>query len=272
LWRWLTDWNVLEFKGPTVSARVGDLDSLAELGLGVHRRLNEQRSGGRRPLVDRPAVSFWYLAPRLGRRFLRDAATLLGPLEQLGEGVWRTAVLRRPLLLVSARVLPVDRESAPLHALAGEEGEARAALAQVLEENLDLWPRYGGWISMLDPVLGKEIDHMARVRNRQMKLDLKPVIEVFGPKAVLESVGPEQLLEELGPEQFLRELGPERLVEAVGRERLVELLGPERLVELLGRERLLAGLSPDELLANLTPQQRREFERRFRGGKSGDRS
>src|SRR4051794_28854680 len=44
LWRWLTPWNVLEFKGPTVSARVDHLDSLVELGLGIHRRLNEERT------------------------------------------------------------------------------------------------------------------------------------------------------------------------------------------------------------------------------------
>src|SRR3954451_16406733 len=41
LWRWLASWNVLEFKGPRVSARLEDLDALAELGLGIHRRLNE---------------------------------------------------------------------------------------------------------------------------------------------------------------------------------------------------------------------------------------
>ena len=44
LWRWLTGWNVLEFKGPTVSARVDDLDALVELGLGVHRHLNEEQA------------------------------------------------------------------------------------------------------------------------------------------------------------------------------------------------------------------------------------
>jgi hypothetical protein len=43
LWRWLTAWNVLEFKGPTVSPRLGDLDLLIELGLGIHRRLNDER-------------------------------------------------------------------------------------------------------------------------------------------------------------------------------------------------------------------------------------
>ena len=48
LWHGLTTWNVLEFKGPTVSRREEDLDLLAEGGLGVHRRFNEARARGGR--------------------------------------------------------------------------------------------------------------------------------------------------------------------------------------------------------------------------------
>src|SRR5437879_4899721 len=43
LWRHLTTWNIVEFKGPTVSARVRDIDWLVEVGLGIDRRLNEQQ-------------------------------------------------------------------------------------------------------------------------------------------------------------------------------------------------------------------------------------
>src|ERR1700730_4821371 len=50
LWRHLTAWNVLEFKGPTVSPRRGDLELLLELGLGIDRRLRQEHAGqhGRR--------------------------------------------------------------------------------------------------------------------------------------------------------------------------------------------------------------------------------
>src|SRR5207244_4086958 len=43
LWRHLTVWNILEFKGPTVTARRRDLALLVELGLGIDRRLNDER-------------------------------------------------------------------------------------------------------------------------------------------------------------------------------------------------------------------------------------
>src|SRR6516164_2757100 len=71
LWRWLTLWNILEFKGPTASARVADLDNLVELALGIHRNLNEEQRRRRQPLVPRHDVSLWYVANHLGRRFRR---------------------------------------------------------------------------------------------------------------------------------------------------------------------------------------------------------
>jgi hypothetical protein len=79
LWRHLTTWNILEFKGPTVSPRGGDVELLVELGLGIDRRLQagHTKEGQRR--LDPAEVSFWYLANRLGRRFLRAAERKLGP-------------------------------------------------------------------------------------------------------------------------------------------------------------------------------------------------
>src|SRR5229473_245681 len=51
LWRHLTTWNILEFKGPTVSPRREDVELLVELGLGIDRRLRAERAEqGRRPL------------------------------------------------------------------------------------------------------------------------------------------------------------------------------------------------------------------------------
>src|SRR5471030_2554383 len=58
LWKHLTRWNVLEFKGRSESARVNDVDLLVEVGLGIHRRLQEQEPNSK---IGRVHVSFWYL-------------------------------------------------------------------------------------------------------------------------------------------------------------------------------------------------------------------
>ncbi len=97
LWRWLTEWNVLEYKGPTVAPRPRDLLLLVELGLGIDRRLNVgRRKRGASPLPE-SEVSFWYLANRLGPRFLEEAEHRLGSLTG-SDGLWRANVLGFPCL------------------------------------------------------------------------------------------------------------------------------------------------------------------------------
>src|SRR4051812_33782629 len=43
LWSNLSEWNTLEFKGPTDSAEEDDLDLLLHVGTGIGYRLNEER-------------------------------------------------------------------------------------------------------------------------------------------------------------------------------------------------------------------------------------
>src|SRR5262249_18222971 len=155
---WLTPWNVLEYKGKTVSARVADLDSLVELGLGVHRRLNELEVKEGRPEVDRQGMSWWYLARHLGWRFLRDAAALLGQeLEELAPGVWRARLPERALLLVSGDELEVNRDSLPLHVLGGVPEAARPTVAQLLRAEPELARAYGGWLALYEPIIWQEV-------------------------------------------------------------------------------------------------------------------
>ncbi len=109
LWKHLTSWNVLEYKGPTASARHGDLELLVELGLGIHRRLREKQMTSPAPATF--DVSFWYLTHHLGRRFLRQAEQMLGSIEQFGPGIWRCKLLGHLIFLVSAEELPVEVDS-----------------------------------------------------------------------------------------------------------------------------------------------------------------
>jgi hypothetical protein len=103
LWRWLTPWNVLEYKGPTVSPRFAELHDLLELGLGIHRRLNELQGKARLPEVGYPEMSLWYLVNHVGRRFLTRVRQYLPELTPVTAGLWRGQVFSHPVLLVRRR-------------------------------------------------------------------------------------------------------------------------------------------------------------------------
>src|SRR5437660_12389467 len=62
IWRHLTPWNVFEFKGPSDTTELRDLDLLLEVGLGIDRKLREEQRKQRQPLGERGEVSWWYLA------------------------------------------------------------------------------------------------------------------------------------------------------------------------------------------------------------------
>ena len=128
LWRNLTEWNIIEFKGQTVSARAADLPLLVELGLGIHRRLNEKRKRVGVPLRAPREASLWYVANELGERFLREAEDFLGTLAPITSGVWQCRVLRHLVFLVSSVAAPVERDTAPLHLVANESRSAKREL------------------------------------------------------------------------------------------------------------------------------------------------
>jgi hypothetical protein len=250
LWRDLTTWNVLEFKGPTVSPRLRDLDLLIELGLGVDRRLNEERARQRQQPLTPQEVSFWYLANRLGRRFLRDAGPRLGLLERHAEGVWRGTVLQRPVFLVSTVGLPVEEDALPLHVLGREPPEIKLSVARFVAEQPRLWRRYAEWLLAFNEEIRKEILAMARTSRKGPEFDLAwifrdpQVRELLGEEkfkrlgeSFIEAFGPEEILKAAGPEQVLKAVGgPEQVLKAVG--------GPEQVVRQLGVDGILAGLSP----------------------------
>jgi hypothetical protein len=152
LWRHLTSWNILEFKGPTVSPRRGDIELLIELGLGIDRRLRVDYAARGQVRLPSEDVSFWYLANHLGRRFVRAAERTLGGLEALGSGLWRSRVLGRLVMLVSSIELPVEADSLPLHVVGIEPAATERQVAQLVVERPVLQQRYGGWLATLHPI------------------------------------------------------------------------------------------------------------------------
>ena len=211
LWHHLTTWNILEFKGRTVSARVHDLDLLVELGLGIARRLNEERARQRERAVAPAEVSFWYITNHFGRRFLREAGDVLGPIAEASPGIWRCQVMRRSLFLVDGRTVPVDRESVPLH-LAGEESPViESALARVIVDEPGFWELYGPLLGVLHPNIIEEANRMATSKRKSRGLDLRPFINYVGLEKFLEAIELRELMTTVGPKRVVKEMGVEWL-------------------------------------------------------------
>ncbi len=211
LWRNLTPWNVLEFKGPTVSPRPGDLESLIELGLGINRRLNEERAGQGLSLLDPSDVSFWYLANRLGRSILRDFRRTVGELEVIGPGVWRCVVLRRLIFLVSGRDLPIEEDSLPLHIIGSESPETERAVAEFVASRPELRHEYGGMLATLHPEAWKEVETMPRVKRKAFDFDINALVELVGVKRVVDAIGAENVIKEVGLKRVIDEVGIDAL-------------------------------------------------------------
>ncbi len=131
LWRHLTTWNVLEYKGPTEDAQRAHLHDLIEVGLGIHRRLNEERRARNEPMLEWSETSFWYLAERPGERFLREVREGLHGLEIVEEGVWRATILGHPVFVVRNCDVAVTADSLPLHVLSERPPEVAHTIGEV---------------------------------------------------------------------------------------------------------------------------------------------
>jgi hypothetical protein len=224
LWRRLTTWNVLEYKGPTVSPRQDELHDLIELGLGIHRRLNELEAKKEQPvLVDYPEVSFWYLVNHIGRRFLQEVPTYLPGIQQEAGGIWRAVVFSHPVFLVSVQELEVEHDSLPLHVLSGVPDEQKGTVTEVLRAEPALWPNYGGWLASREKAIWEEIRLMAAQQEQEIVFDVGPLadylvetdglkrfIEAVGIKQAVRAVGARRVLEAVGPAQFLADVSPEQ--------------------------------------------------------------
>jgi hypothetical protein len=225
LWRHLTPSNVVEYKGQTVSARVADLALLVELGLGIHRRLNEERRQESRPAHPPSETSFWYVANELGRRFLRDAPDILGALEPVTAGMWRCQVLGHLVFLVSSVATPVERDTTPLHLLAKEPLETERELVGVIVNEPGLWEMYAPYLSSFHKHLWEEAKRMARSKKKTIEdyIDLKPLIETVGVEAMVKAAGVEKVVEAVGIDEVIQVIGLDKLVAHLTPKQLREL-------------------------------------------------
>jgi hypothetical protein len=211
LWRHLTTWNVLEFKGPTVTPPRGHLESLVEVGLGIDRQLRTQRATGQR-LLPAEEVSFWYVANHLGRRFLREANRLLRDVEPLGAGLWRSSVLGRLIFLVSSIDLPVEADSLPLHIVGIEPLDTERAVAELVATRPELQKLYGGWVAALHAHAWKEIETMARRAGKDLNIDLEAAVNAMGIDRVAATVGLKRMMEHFGTKRVIDEIGLDKIL------------------------------------------------------------
>ena len=203
LWRFLTTWNILEFKGPTVAPRQRDLNRLVELGFGIDRRLNAERSRQGKPVISEEEVSFWYLTNRLGEQFLRTAGRRLAPLEECADGLWRCRVMGYSLMLVSAVDLVVDEDSLPLHVLAKGTRDKERQVGEFLVENVERIYKYGSMFAGVHPKIWKEVATMARRKGQDVPFDVRAVVDTVGLAEAIRQIGKKEVVEELDVDDIL---------------------------------------------------------------------
>jgi hypothetical protein len=213
LWRYLTPWNALDFKGWTEAARPAHLPLLVELGLGIARRLHEEGQASSARRVATEEISFWYLASRLGQRFLQAAASGLQDWGLLSPGVWHGSVLGHPVFGVSTVNLPVDDESLPLHVLAAEPKAREREVGEFLTPTEERLAAYGGVFSVFHQATWKEVESMAQRRRRTLTIDISPVVETLGLEEVIRQIGKEKVIRQIGEEEVLREIGAKKVME-----------------------------------------------------------
>ena len=242
LWKHFTTWNVVEYKGPTVTPRSEHVESLIELGLGIDRRLRHQHSPGSLPLPKPEEVSFWYVASRLSRRFLQNVERKLGPLENLGPGLWRCQCLGRLVFWISSVDLPVEPESLLLHIIGPEPMAHAQEVARVVLENPNLQVPYSSVLAALHPATWKEIEVMAKRSGSQLPFDIRPAVELFGMRRIVDQVGLGKVIEQVGMDRVIREIGMPRVIREVGL--------PQVLKE----------FTMSDIVANLSAKDRRELK------------
>lgn len=223
LWRYLTLRNLIEFKGPTVSARIRDLDLLVELGLGIDRRLNEEQTRQRHELSPPEHMSFWYIVKSMGRRFLPDAQLRLGSLEEIGPGLWRSQILQRLVFLVSSDSYPTEQDSVPLHLMVQRAPEQERELVRVILENPELRLLFTAPLSALHPEVWEEVLAVAQSRKKKgLHFEFGPLIATIGVEGLLESIGFDRLTDDpafakgvnkKGVDWWLSKLSPEKIEE-----------------------------------------------------------
>ena len=193
LWRHLTTWNVIEFKGPSVAVPFRYLNLLVELGLGIDRRLNEERRRQRQTTLEAEQASFGYVVNRLGRRFLTGARHRMGLLDEIEAGLWRSQILGHLVSLVRIATFASEPDSVPLHLLIRRSAKQERELAHLVVDQPHYFEWFGKWLGTLHPNVWREVREMAR-KSKGIPLDFSAMRDDIDIGEVLESLGIERIM------------------------------------------------------------------------------
>jgi hypothetical protein len=157
---------------------------LVELGLGIHRRLNDKRVKKDLPPLGTSKMSFWYLANKLGKSFLAKASQRLPGLEQWKHGVWAATNLERKIFLVSGSDLAVEEDSLPLHVLGKESAEKEVETAKLIYSDAKLRQLFGDLYNFLHRDTVEELEAMNKIKSAKDVMTFRPemLLEFYGKK------------------------------------------------------------------------------------------
>ncbi len=272
LWSHLTGWNVLEFKGPGDHAHDDDLELLVHVGTGLTVRFNEERLTAGQERLANGEVSLWYVAPTLGETFLGQAQARTFFQYETG-GLWRGRVWGHPVWLVSARDLPVEADTVPLHLL-DVDPPAPPAMGKLVLQDEELQRRFAKWLPALQPLLWEEMRHMAETGAPGSGIfDWKAISKFANLDEAVRLLPPEHVLQVVGVERAIEIIGLPRVIEAVGLPRVIEIIGLPRVIEAVGLPRVVEAVGPDKLLQELLkilPAEKVEEMLRRRQQNAGD--
>jgi hypothetical protein len=115
--------------------------------------------------------------------------------------------------------------------------EQEMAVGQFVIEEANRLETYGSMFAAFHPAAWKEVETMAKTRQRGLQFDLRPIIEEMGFDKVIEQMG--------------------------GKEKVLEYFGLKQKTKESARKQPIAEMEIETILANLTPAQRRQLRRRL---------
>lgn len=238
VWNRLTDWNVVEFKGPSDDAEIDDLELLAHVGTGLTYRLNEKRQS--EPRIANRQMSFWYLAPKLGETFLSHARGSMY-LEYETGGLWRGALWGHPVYLLSYEDASVEEDTIPMYLLGAEAKTPKELGTLVLGRN-DLLRLFSPWFSAMQPILFEEIRQMADKLSDRPRLNWEAIAKFADLGEVIDVIPPNEIIARLGVPVALKVIGVNQILESVGQPKGFDAKETETLLK-----GLMAKFTPEQL-------------------------